>query len=132
MDKKIEKKKWTRKKIMYIAGAVLFILLMFFGFKSFNKKTYKVKASRLTVKEVIEGPFQDMILIEGDVESINLVLVNTLEGGSVKEIFVEDGVFVEKGTPLLQLSNPSATLGYLNQETAIIEQINNLRNLRFH
>jgi HlyD family secretion protein len=130
MDKKIEKKKWTRKKIMYIAGAVLFILLMFFGFKSFNKKTYKVKASRLTVKEVIEGPFQDMILIEGDVESINLVLVNTLEGGSVKEIFVEDGVFVEKGTPLLQLSNPSATLGYLNQETAIIEQINNLRNLR--
>ena len=41
MDKKIEKKKWTRKKIMYIAGAVLFILLMFFGFKSFNEKTYK-------------------------------------------------------------------------------------------
>jgi len=130
MDKKIEKKKWTRKNIMYIVGAVLFILLMFFGFKSFNKKTYKVKASRITVKEVIEGAFQDMILIEGDIESINLVLVNTLEGGSVKEIFVEDGVFVEKGTPLLQLSNPSATLGYLNQETAIIEQINNLRNLR--
>ena len=130
MDKKIEKKKWTRKRIMYISGTVLFILLMFFGFKSFNKKTYKVKASRLTVKEVIQGQFQDMILIEGDVESINLVLVNTLEGGSVKEIFVEDGVFVEKGTPLLQLSNPSATLGYLNQETAIIEQINNLRNLR--
>jgi HlyD family secretion protein len=130
MDKKIEKKKWTRKRIMYIAGAALFLLLMFFGFKAFNKKIYKAKASRITVKEVIEGQFQDMILIEGDVESINLVLVNTLEGGSVKDIFVEDGVFVEKGTPILQLSNPSATLGYLNQETAIIEQINNLRNLR--
>ncbi len=130
MDKKIEKKKWTRKKIMYIAGVSLFLLLVFFGFKSFNEKTYNAAASRITVKEVIEGQFQDMILIEGDVESINLVLVNTLEGGSVKEIFAEDGVFVEKGTPLLQLSNPSATLGYLNQETAIIEQINNLRNLR--
>jgi len=93
MDKKIEKKKWTRKKIMYIAGAILFILLAFFGFKSFNKKTYKVNASRLAVKEVIEGQFQDMILIDGDVESINLVLVNTLEGGSVKEVFVEDGIF---------------------------------------
>ncbi len=95
-----------------------------------NKKIYKVDDSRISVKEVIEGEFQDMILIEGDVEPINLVLVNTLEGGSVKEIFVEDGVFVEEGTPLLQLSNPSATLGYLNQETAIIEQINNLRNLK--
>jgi HlyD family secretion protein len=130
MDKKIAKKKWTGKKIMYISGAVLFVLLAFFGFKSLNKKIYKVDDSRISVKEVIEGEFQDMILIEGDVEPINLVLVNTLEGGSVKEIFVEDGVFVEEGTPLLQLSNPSATLGYLNQETAIIEQINNLRNLK--
>lgn len=130
MDKKIVKKKWTGKKIQYIAGATLFVLLLFFGFKSFNKKVFKTSASKLTVKEVTEGQFQDMILIEGDVEPINLVLVNTLEGGSVKEIFIEDGVFVEKGTPLLQLSNPSATLGYLNQETAIVEQINNLRNLK--
>lgn len=130
MDKKIVKKKWTRKKIMSISGTILFLLLAFFGFKSFNKKTYKVSKDKISVKEVVEGQFQDVILIEGDVEPINLVLVNTLEGGAVKEIFIEDGVYVEKGTPLLQLSNPSATLGYLNQETAIIEQINNLRNLK--
>jgi HlyD family secretion protein len=130
MDRKIEKKKWNQKKTLYLAGAVLFLILAFFGFRSFNKKIYKVNASRISVKKVIEGEFQDMILIDGDVESINLVLVNTLEGGTVKEIFIEDGVLVEKGTPLLQLSNPSVTLGYMNQETAIIEQINNLRNLK--
>ena len=67
---------------------------------------------------------------DGDVEPINLVLVNTLEGGNVEEVFIENGVYVEKGTPLLRLSNPSATLGYMNQETAIIEQINNLRSLK--
>lgn len=130
MDKKIVKKKWTPKKMMSISGAILFLLLAFFGFKSFNQKTYKVNKDKISVKEVVAGQFQDVILIEGDVEPINLVLVNTLEGGAVKEIFIEDGVFVEKGTPLLQLSNPSATLGYLNQETAIVEQINNLRNLK--
>ena len=88
MDKKIEKKKWNGKKTLYTAGTILFLILLLFGFKSFNKKIYKADASRITVKEVIEGPFQDVILIEGDIEPINLVLVNTLEGGSVKEIFI--------------------------------------------
>ena len=130
MDRKIKKKTWSQKKMLYLGGTVLFLILAFFGFKTFNKKIYKVNASRISVKEVVDGIFQDMILIEGDVESINLVLVNTLEGGSVEEIFIEDGVFVEKGTPLLRLSNPSVALGYMNQETAIVEQVNNLRNLK--
>jgi HlyD family secretion protein len=130
MDRKIEKNKWSQKKVIYIGGSILLIVLLFFTVKAINKKYYNVNASRISIKEVIEGDFQDMILIDGDVEPINLVLVNTLEGGTVDEIFIEDGVQVEKGTPLLRLSNPSVTLGYMNQETAIIEQINNLRNLR--
>ncbi len=130
MDKRVEKKKWTQTKKLYIAGTIVFLILAFFGFKAINKKTYKVNASKISVKKVIEGNFQDMILIDGDVEPINLVLVNTLEGGTVEEIFIEDGISVEKGTPLLRLSNPAVTLGYMNQETAIVEQINNLRNLK--
>jgi len=130
MDKRVEKKKWSRTKTMYLAGTIVFIILAAFGFTAINKKTYKVEASKITVKKVIEDDFQDVILIDGDVEPINLVLVNTLEGGSVEEIFIEDGVLVEKGTPLLLLSNPAVILGYMNQETAIVEQINNLRSLK--
>lgn len=130
MDKKIEKKQWSQKKLYYIAGVALFILLAFFILKTLNRKIYKVDVTKISVKEVIEGDFQDMILIDGDIEPINLVLVNTLEGGTVDEIFIEDGIMIEKGTPLLRLSNPAVTLGYMNQETAIVEQINNLRNLR--
>jgi HlyD family secretion protein len=130
MDKKIEKKNWDRKKTMYLGGAVIFLILVFLGFRSLNKKIYNVNSSRITVKKVIEGNFQDMILIDGDIEPINLVLINTLEGGTVDEIFIEDGVWIEKGVPLVQLSNPSVTLGYMNQETAIVEQINNLRSFK--
>ena len=130
MDKKIQKKKWTQQKTIYLGGAAIFLLLVFFGFRSLNKKVYNLDASRITVKKVEEGNFQDMILIDGDIEPINLVLINTLEGGTVDEIFIEDGVWVEKGTPLVQLSNPSVTLGYMNQETAIVEQINNLRSFK--
>jgi len=130
MDRKIEKKTWNQKKILTLAGIILILILSFFGLQVMNKKIYKVDASKISVKKAFEGDFQDVILIEGDVEPINLVLVNTLEGGTVEEIFIENGVYVEKGTPLLRLSNPSATLGYMNQETAIVEQINNLRSLK--
>jgi HlyD family secretion protein len=130
MDRRIEKKKWSRERTIYLAGAIGLIIVLFFAFRALNKKVYKLDQSTISVREVIAGDFQDIILIDGDVESINLVLVNTLEGGTVDEIFIEDGVYVEKGTPLLRLSNPAVTLNYMNQETAIVEQINNLRNLK--
>jgi HlyD family secretion protein len=130
MDKRIEKKKWDQKKTIYLGGTILLILIAYFVMSSLNEKTYKIAASKISTKKVTKGKFQDIILIEGDIEPINLVLVNTLEGGTVDEIFIEDGIMIEKGTPLLRLSNPAVTLGYMNQETAIIEQINNLRNLK--
>ncbi|MBL4643552.1 MAG: HlyD family efflux transporter periplasmic adaptor subunit [Flavobacteriaceae bacterium] len=130
MDKKIEKKQWNQKKTIYLVGGIVVLILFYIGMSSLGKKTYKVDASKISVKEVTYGNFQDIILIEGDVEPINLVLVNTLEGGSVEEIFIEDGIRVTKETPLLRLTNPAVTLNYMNQETAIIEQINNLRNLK--
>jgi len=130
MDKRIEKKKWSRTKTLYVFGALAFVVLSAFGIGAINKKTYKADASRITVKKVTEGDFQDVILIDGEVQPINLVLVNTTEGGTVAEIYIEDGVLVEKGTALVKLNNPAATLNYMNQETAIIEQINNLRSFK--
>ena len=130
MDKRIEKKKWSQTKTLYLIGFIAFVVLSGFGINAINKKTYKVDGSRISVKTVTEGDFLDVILIDGDVQPINLVLVNTMEGGTVAEIFIEDGILVEKGTPLVKLNNPAATLSYMNQETAIIEQINNLRSLK--
>jgi HlyD family secretion protein len=130
MDKRIEKKKWNTTKKLYVIGALVLVLLLAFGINAINKNIYKVDASRITVKKVTEGDFQDVILIDGDVLPVNLVLVNTAEGGTVEEIFIEDGVLVEKGTALVKLNNSTATLNYMNQETAIIEQINNLRSFK--
>ena len=58
------------------------------------------------------------------------MLVNVIQGGSVSEIFVESGQIIKKGTSLLKVYNPNAELNYLTQETAMVEQINNFRNLR--
>jgi HlyD family secretion protein len=61
---------------------------------------------------------------------LNSMLINIIEGGAVQEIFVENGDMVIKGQPLARLYNPNAELAYMQQETAIIEQINNLNKAK--
>lgn len=130
MDKPIQKSKWNKKKIVYlILGGALFFLILF-GFSILNKKVYKISSDKISSYVVKQGKFQDVILIDANIEPIRSILVNNPDGGTVEEIYIEDGVFVTKGTPLLKLNNPKVSLAYMNQETAIIEQINNLRNLK--
>lgn len=130
MDRKIEKKRWTKNRILTLIAISLGIIVLFFSVKAFNVKSFKIERSKLTVKKVIQGEFQDIILVDGEIEPIKMILVNTLIGGSVSEIFIEDGVMVKKGDPMVKLDNPTVMMNYMNQETAIIEQINNLRNLK--
>jgi HlyD family secretion protein len=130
MDKPIQKPKWNKRKSVYlILGAALFFLILF-GFNAMNKKVYTISSDKIVTHQVNQGSFQDIILIDANVEPIRSILVNNPDGGTVEEIYIEDGVYVEKGTPMLKLDNPAVSLGYMNQETAIIEQINNLRNLK--
>ncbi len=130
MDRKIEKKKWSLKKSIYLIGAIAIIILSIWGFNSINNKSYDLDASKITIKEASKANFQDIILIDGLIEPITSVFINSPEGGTVEEVFVEDGAIVNKGTPLMRLRNPSVMLGYLTQETAIVEQMNNLQNLK--
>ena len=130
MDKKIEKKRFSKKQGAYFLGLVGIVTLAFFGFKSIGEKSFKINRDRITTKKVISDDFQDIILVEAVVEPINSVLVNAPEGGTVENVYVEDGIMVKKGTPLLKLNNPAAMLNYMSQETAIVEQINNLRSLK--
>ena len=57
---------------------------------------------------------------------LNSVVVTLIEGGTIKEKFVENGVQVQIGQPLLKLSNPNTEFVYMQQETQIVEQMNHL------
>lgn len=129
MDTKIQNKKSKLKIIIPVVTLILILLGLMFSF-FFRKKTLNVDASRITIREIKEGKFDDIVILNGKIEALNSVLVNVIEGGAIQEIFVEDGAMVTKGQPLMRIYNPNSELGYLQQETAIIEQINNLKNLK--
>lgn len=90
------------------------------------KRSLNVDRSEVTIKTVRPEIFEDFIVFQAKVEPLNAMLVNIVEGGSVQEIFVENGSHVEKGQALAKMYNPNSELNYMTQETAIIEQMNNL------
>ena len=129
MDKQITPKNKKTKK-MLLWGLPIAFLLIIILMNITRKKQVNLEKDTISVREVIKGDFEDVILFNSTVEPKTSVLVNVIQGGSVSEIFVESGQTIKKGTPLLKVYNPNAELNYLTQETAMIEQINNLRNLR--
>ncbi len=56
------------------------------------------------------------------------VYLNAVESSKVEEIFIEDGVEINKGTAILSFSNLDLQLNVLNQEAQIIDQINTIRS----
>lgn len=120
MDRQIEKKKWTVKRIAFLAGVFSFVaLLVFIIFNTFGKSRLNVNSERITIADVRESNFREFIPVTGTVQPVSTIYLDLQEGGRIEEIFVEDGVVVAKGQPILRLSNTDLELSLTNQETQV-------------
>ncbi|MBG6063573.1 HlyD family secretion protein [Flavobacterium sp. CG_9.1] len=129
MDSKIVRKTNKNKYLLIVLPIIL--LLGYFVFTSVTKKrSLNVKKVEITIKTVENNFFEDFMSFQAKAVPLNSMLVNIIEGGAVQEIFVENGDMVVKGQPLARLYNPNAELAYMQQETAIIEQVNNLNKAK--
>ena len=129
MDRKVLKKNQITKRVLLISLPIIFLGGLFI-YSLTKKSTFNVKRSEVSIREAKKGQFEDLLILNGKIEPLNSILINVIEGGSVKEIFVEDGSMIVKGQELLRVHNPNSELNYLQQETSIIEQINNLENTK--
>ncbi|RTZ03408.1 RND transporter [Flavobacterium sp. RSP49] len=119
-------RKNNKNKYVFIA-LPLFLVFGFLVYSSVTKKrSLNVKRAEITIKTVENNFFEDFIVFQAKVTPLNSILINITEGGAVQEIYVENGAMVKKGQALARLYNPNTELNYMQQETAIIEQINNL------
>lgn len=130
MDKVIQKKRFNKKTILIIVGTILFVALVAYGYSLSLSKVYKADPDKVTVSKVQYGDFEDVVLLNASVVPLTSVIVSSSEGGTVAEIFTENGASVVKGTPLLRIANSNAMLGYTSSQTAATEQINQLRKSR--
>lgn len=126
----IIKSKNSKKKYLIIALPIILILGYVVFTSATKKRSLNVKREEITIKTVEDDFFEDFMSFQAKAVPVNSMLINIIEGGAVQEIFVENGDQVTKGQSLARLYNPNAELAYMQQETAIIEQINNLNKAK--
>ena len=120
VDRIIEKKIWTKKRILTIVGiaALVGLIAASYYFTS-GKSRLNVDKERITISEVKQGIFQENIPINGVVLPRTTIYLDAIEAGRVEEKYVEDGAVMKKGDPILRLSNTDLELSLVNQETSV-------------
>ena len=128
MDRVIEKKKWSVKRILTIAGIVAIVALIAgsYYFTS-GKSRLNVDTERITISEITKGNFKDQIPVNGIVLPLTTIYLDALEGGRVEEKYVEDGAVMKKDQPILRLSNTDLELSLVNQETSVFNLLTQMQ-----
>ncbi|MEM1324917.1 MAG: efflux RND transporter periplasmic adaptor subunit [Bacteroidota bacterium] len=127
MDEKIEKKKPIGKIILMSAGIIGLGFLLMSIYKNTKTSKLNVDQARILTDTIHTGVFKEFITIFGTVEPFKTVYIDAIESGRIEERYLEDGTMVEKGEPILKLSNVDLQLSVLNQEAQIVDQINTIR-----
>lgn len=128
MDRKIEQKKWSKKRLMLIGGIAAIVLLIAASiYATSGKSKLNVDAERITINEVKQGTFQEFIPVNGEVQPLTSIYLDAAEGGRVEEKYVEDGAMMKKGEPILRLSNTDLELSLLTQQTAVYNTLSQMQ-----
>ncbi len=122
MDKIIEKKKWTTKKISIILASSLFVLFLLFTFVFADRKSkLNVEKEKITITEVKRASFQEFIPITGTVEPIQTFYLDLADGGRVVQKFVQEGAFLKVGDPIVKLDNPNLSLQVMSTQSSFLQ-----------
>ena len=107
MDIKLEKKPWyIRYRSYLLAGGAFVIFLIYVISLSLGPRKLRIEADNIQIAEVKNGKFMEYVDVEGLVQPILTIKVNTREAGSVERIVTEEGSMMKKGDTILVLTNP--------------------------
>ncbi len=128
MDRVIEKKKWTTKRVVTVSitGGIVLLIFGSWYFTS-GKSKLNVDTERITISEIKKGAFQEFIPVNGIVLPLTTIYLDAQEGGRVEEKYVEDGAMLKQGDPILKLSNTDLELSLANQETSVFNLLTQMQ-----
>ncbi|WP_106831357.1 efflux RND transporter periplasmic adaptor subunit [Parabacteroides pacaensis] len=107
MDIPIQKKHPVIRYKYHIAGGIAFIaLLIYVLVTSSGGRKLRVDTDHVMVGKVSNGKFMEYVDVEGLIQPILTIQVNSREAGSVDRIVGEEGMMLKQGDTILVLMNP--------------------------
>lgn len=106
MDIKKEKKHFLIRYKYYIAGGILFLMLIgYMLVMSVGPSKSRQNIDNLQISEAKEDKFIEYLDLEGIAQPKIVVKLNSYESGIVERIIAEDGTMLKEGDTILVLSN---------------------------
>lgn len=131
MDRAVRPRRITAGRVAVGVGVLLILAVAAFGYVRYGtQRTLAVSTGRVTISTVQQAVFRDYVPVTGAIAPEDTVFLDTVEGGQVTEVLVEDGAIVEAGQPLARLKNTRLELEVLGREAQLTEQQNFLANAR--
>lgn len=129
MDKRIKRKRISQKILVMVAVLTVIAGIGLWQLTQ-SQASYQstLTLSQISVATVEPRTLRESISLRASAAPQHTVFLDLIDGGRVEERFVEQGVYVEKGDPLVQLSNTSLQLDLISREAQVTEQMNFLRN----
>jgi HlyD family secretion protein len=129
MDRALEPKRGPSAAAIALAVfGVVALVLGYLVYLRSGETRLRVDATRLTMAKVETGEFRDYFPFDGVVEPVTTMYLDVEEGGRVEEILVDGGQHVEAGELILRFSNAAVQRNSIDTETALVENLNALRN----
>jgi HlyD family secretion protein len=131
MDTKLtpnkNKQRFKLVTVLSVITVISTVAFMFSGNRE-SGQTQHVAIESISSSAVFTGHFEDNVSLRGSISPQTIIYLDAMNGGRVEEKLVEQGQYVEKGQPLVRLSNISLQLDVMSREAQVTEQLNFLRN----
>ena len=97
MDIKLEKKPWYIRYRNYLLGGIAFLAFLIYVISlSLGPRKLRIEKDNIQIAEVKNGKFMEYVDVEGLVQPILTIQVNTREAGSVERIVAEEGTSLKR------------------------------------
>jgi HlyD family secretion protein len=128
MDRVVTRRTFPGRLKIAIAIGVTLAALLLFAWLAPRSGSQSVAADRITISRVTRGTFEDFIPLRARVTPLVTVFIDSVEGGRVEKVLVEDGASVAQGQMIAVLSNPELQISVLARQSDVTRELNAMRS----